>query len=118
MASGRTVESLRDMKMKNGDVLPRGTRGTLFFIRGDFRYCNVLFNWIGPSGRNYTQEPMKTQIELAGGWLRGMGKPPSVAALTRMSDNAVATTPTGKRVEPDGVAADGSPSWLLVMGLI
>jgi hypothetical protein len=110
--------SMRDMKMKNGDVLPGGTHGSLWFIPGDYSMCNITFDWVGPSGRNYTQEPMKTRIDLAGGWLRGIAKPPSISALQRMSDNAIATTPTGKRVEPDGIAQDGSPSWLLVMGLI
>lgn len=118
MASGHPVVSLRDMRMKNGDVLPSGLRGALHFIPGDFLMCNIMFDWTGPSGRNYTQEPMKTKINLAGSWLRGIAKPPGFSALRRMMDNAAATTPTGKRVEPDGIGSDGSPSWLLILGLI
>lgn len=45
-------------------------------------------------------------------------KAPSLATLERWSDSGVAKTPTGHKVEPDGIGPDGAPSWLLIMGLI
>lgn len=45
-------------------------------------------------------------------------KCPSLARLAKMNDDCVCTTVTGHRVEPDGFGPDGSPSWLLVMGVI
>lgn len=48
----------------------------------------------------------------------GIGKMPSLRTLERYSMDGVAKTPTGHRTEPDGYGPDGSPSWLLVMGVI
>jgi hypothetical protein len=43
---------------------------------------------------------------------------PSSATLEKWVDNGVCKSITGKTVEPDGYGSDGSPSWLLAMGLI
>ena len=43
---------------------------------------------------------------------------PSFDALRRMEQDGICETPSGHRVEPDGRGPDGSPSWLLVFGLI
>jgi hypothetical protein len=45
-------------------------------------------------------------------------KTPSVNTLERWSFDGVAKSVTGKRCEPDGHGDDGSPSWLLVLGMI
>jgi len=46
------------------------------------------------------------------------GKIPSFNTLERWMNDGVCKTPTGARVEPDGHDEYGSPSWLLVLGLI
>ena len=51
-------------------------------------------------------------------YLKGYAKPPTMNKLEKMMSDAVATTVTGQRTEPDGTGSDGSPSWLLAMGLI
>jgi len=51
-------------------------------------------------------------------YFNGFKKVPSIKALEKMSNDAIVTTPTGHRVEPDGYGPDGLPSWLLVMGVI
>ena len=38
--------------------------------------------------------------------------------LEKYSLDSVAKSVTGKRCEPDGYAEDGSPSWLLALGMI
>ena len=48
----------------------------------------------------------------------GINKMPGLKTLEKYSNDSVAKTPTGHRTEPDGYGPDGSPSWLLVMGLI
>lgn len=48
----------------------------------------------------------------------GFNKPPGLAALERYSNDGIAKTCTGARVEPDGFGPDGSPSWLICLGLI
>jgi hypothetical protein len=48
----------------------------------------------------------------------GFPKPPSTATMQKWSMDGVAKAVDGSRIEPDGVAPSGAPSWLLVMGLI
>ena len=48
----------------------------------------------------------------------GFSKPPTMATLERWSNDGVCRTVTGYKVEPDGIGPDGSPSWLLALGLI
>ncbi len=45
-------------------------------------------------------------------------KPPTEETMWKWSDLGIACTVTGKRTEPDGHGPDGSPSWLLALGLI
>ena len=48
----------------------------------------------------------------------GFAKPPATITLHRWSLDGVCKTVTGYKVEPDGIGPDGSPSWLLALGLI
>jgi len=59
-----------------------------------------------------------SDIERLPGLLVGYPKIPSIARLDRMGCDGVCTTPTGFRVEPDGVGPDNSPSWFLALGMI
>lgn len=116
------VTTKKDIKVKNGDVIPRGTPGTLSFLgprdpKGR-TFCSVAFDWTGPSGRDYLREPFTTKIVFAHEIITGIGKPPGIRALERMEAQGICTTPTGKRVEPDGWGSDDSPAWLLVLGYI
>jgi len=43
---------------------------------------------------------------------------PSVKTMEKWSDDGVAKTPCGCRVEPDGTCAHGVPSWLILVGVI
>lgn len=45
-------------------------------------------------------------------------KPPTFKTATKWMNDGVARSVFGKKVEPDGYDSDGSPSWLIVMGLI
>ena len=49
----------------------------------------------------------------------GFSKPPSLNTLQKWEwDSGTCKTPTGHKVEPDGHGPDGSPAWMLVMGVI
>jgi hypothetical protein len=48
--------------------------------------------------------------------ITGIGKVPNIERLSE--DSGTCATPSGYRVEPDGHGPDGSPSWLLVLGVI
>lgn len=51
-------------------------------------------------------------------WLKGFRKVPTMRTLQKQDWNGIVMTPTGKKVEPDGFGPDGSPSWMLVVGII
>jgi len=43
---------------------------------------------------------------------------PSLQTLEEWAEAGIAETPTGYEVEPDGRGPDGSPSWLLILGML
>lgn len=51
-------------------------------------------------------------------YVTGINPAPSMKTLEKWSNDGVAKTVTGHRTEPDGTGPDGSPSWLLVFGII
>lgn len=109
------------MKLKNGDDVPAGTKVDVKFRgRGNQSghvNCELLTDWQGPSGRDYRREPIVFSIARLPIWVSGFRKP-SFSQLEKWLGDGVAMTPTGKRVEPDGWGPDGSPSWLLALGMI
>ena len=111
----------QEFKVKNGDVVPQGTPVSVRFLgprdlQGS-SLCTLAFNWTGPSGTDYVEVPVRVAILRLPLLVTGFAKP-TYAMLERWSMEGVGKTPTGKTTEPDGYAPDGSPSWMLVMGLI
>jgi hypothetical protein len=51
-------------------------------------------------------------------YFAGFSKPPGIGTMMRWSRLGIARTPTGKKVEPDGVGPDGAPSWMLILGIL
>lgn len=95
------MNTQKEIKLKDGNTLPKGL--PVSFIPGKDSRCLVH----SPS----RPEPYQVRITSA-------FKAPSMTTLGKWSMDSVCKTPTGKRVEPDGHGPDGSPSWLLVFGLI
>ena len=58
-----------------------------------------------------------SRLETANKRFTGINKRPSQRTLEKYSD-CISKSVTGCKVEPDGYGPDGSPSWLLVLGLI
>jgi len=112
----------RDIRVKNGDVIPKGTPVEVVFQGhrhpkgATVALLRVRFT--GQSGRDYQQEPMSTAIANLPNSVTGISKAPSIRLLEKWSNDGIAMTPTGKRVEPDGYGPDESPSWMLVLGMI
>ena len=119
VAAGRVLK--KDIRLKNHDVLPRGASAEVKFLgrthKDGYRMCEVHVDFTGESGRNYQVQPMIAQITRLEEQVSGF-KTPGMRALEKWSEDGVCLTPTGKRVEPDGYGPDGSPSWLLAMGMI
>lgn len=59
-----------------------------------------------------------SRVVTASNWLKGFRKVPSIRTLQKQDWNGIVKTCTGKKVEPDGFGPDGSPSWMLVVGII
>jgi hypothetical protein len=91
----------KEIKLKDGSTLAKGL--PVSFIAGRDSRCLVH----SPAH----PEPLQVRITSA-------FKAPSMASLERWGMDGVCKTPTGKRVECDGHGSDGSPSWLMVFGLI
>jgi hypothetical protein len=89
-------------------VIPAGTNLTIHFSEAN--PSRIYFEYAGSlraarlvnAHQNYT----------------GFSKQPSVNQLSKWDLDGVCKTPTGHRTEPDGYGPDGSPSWLLVLGVI
>lgn len=113
MATKTVTQSL---KLKNGDTIPVGTRCDLKFS------CEYPYNvviacpTVGASGRSYQAQPAKIG-PLSTAKTFGM-KAPGIRAMEKWSDDGIARSMLGAKVEPDGCDPNGSPSWLLVLGYI
>ena len=83
--------------LKNGENIPIGTEIVSWNVLGRPNLCEVA---------GYTVR------------VTSCLKMPSLTTLKKWSNNGIAKTPSGKKVEPDGYGPDGSPSWLLITGLI
>lgn len=107
----------KSLKLKNGDEIPAGTTVEVEFDRDEPERALLKMDF-KTDNRDYKEEPVKMSAGKLYLYVGGFGKPPSINTMMKWSDDGVAQTVTGKRVEPDGVGPDGSPSWLLVLGYI
>lgn len=94
-------------------VVPKGTVLNLYFRKD--RPDRASFGYHGHKLNLLVVNLHSTVKPLTG---KPFTKMPGLTALERMSDNGIATTVTGHRVEPDGYGPDDSPSWMLVAGVI
>lgn len=95
------AKTKKSILLKDGSTLPKGL--PVSFIEGSNSRCLV----------HSPTRPEPYQVRITSAF-----KAPSMAMMDHWSMDSVCKTPTGKRVEPDGYGPDGSPSWLLVYGLI
>ena len=98
-----------EIKMKDGTVLPEGKR---FVIRWEETS-------IGPRPRVIMEGTISEYSIAHSSAIKMMGKKaPSMSSLARWGDNGNCKSVMGEVVEPDGTDSYGSPSWLIVKGLI
>lgn len=96
-----TMKTKKEIKLKDGTTLPKGLPVT--FIEGKPSRCLVH--------SPLHSSPLQVRIVSA-------FKSPSVSALEKWNDDGGCKTPTGKWTECDGYGSDGSPSWLMALGII
>lgn len=90
----------RDVKMKSGDVLKKGT--VVFLAPTD----NHMICTVSVGTNDYKMR-----------WT-SVVRPPSMNALMEQDCDGICETIRGERVEPDGIDDHGFPSWLLALGMI
>ena len=90
-------------------TVPAGTKLDVYF--SETNLGRVYFDYAGSL--------RALSIVSAHKYVTGFTKAPSFATLERWSNDGYCKTPTcTHKTEPDGYGMDGSPSWLLVMGMI
>jgi hypothetical protein len=110
LSAPRSARTKVEMKFpKSGDVIPAGTTLEVYF--SEVRPEKLFFS--------YKSDALKSMLlSRASDRVTGINKAPGMKTLEKYSWDGIAQTVTGKRTEPDGYGDDGSPSWLLVLGMI
>lgn len=101
----------REIKFKNGLVIPVGTKLSVTFVAGQ-----TIANLSGGTAGG-VPVTLKLRCSSLPRYFSKF-KEPSLKTMEKWSDDGVAKSMLGKRVEPDGYDDEGSPSWMLVVGVI
>lgn len=108
LAANKKYTISKPIKWKDGSVTEAGESVEVSYKRGNHTTAFLMLAGT-PKGVRITNLSL---------YLKGYPKMPGMSALERMSDAASVPTPSGYKVEPDGYGPDGSPSWMLVAGVI
>ena len=110
-AASRTTTLNRDIRTKSGTEFKSGERVSVSWQQGKPSYTFI---------ESVDNPGNKLVISTAnvGKTLHGYPKAPGIKALEKWSDDGVAKSILGNRVEPDGWDHEGSPSWLLALSMI
>jgi hypothetical protein len=95
----------KEIKMKSGIIIAAASN------------CEVTFNHSTVCGIKANNTVIKLNCSSLPRYFDRF-KHPSMAALEKYSNDGVAKSILGNRVEPDGYDDQGSPSWLLAIGII
>ena len=99
------LKNTKEIKMKSGLVIAAASN------------CEVTFNHSTVCEINANNTFIKLNCSSLPRYFDRF-KVPSMAALEKYSDDGIAKSMLGNKVEPDGYDDMGSPSWLLVVGVI
>ncbi len=112
----------KDAKLKTGLVINYGTKATGKFVKVIGSQTGTEYDSLEvtiPEGTEVSAGNVLDQdLVFTTRKFSTFFKPPTMKTLEKYSFDSVAKSVTGKRCEPDGYAEDGSPSWLLVLGMI
>jgi hypothetical protein len=111
LVGGIRVKTKRELNYSKSDQPGTVPAGTMIELK--FSEKNPMFAYFEHNGVWRT-----LFLNSGANSVSGITKSPSQSTLERMMNDGIATSVTGKLVEPDGYGPDGSPSWLLALGLI
>lgn len=96
---GETMKTQKAVRMKDGSVAEKGS---------PVRFCEEQPSWciVTANGREY-------RVRVTSAF-----RAPSIDELMEQEADGVVESIAGNMTEPDGWCADGSPSWLLALGVI
>lgn len=102
-------------KMKKDTRNKRGIE----FKRGE----DVVINWLEETPQmtyiiKQDGNRLRVKSEWAYHFVTGVNKTPSINQMERWDNEGYSKSMLGKKVEPDGFDPNGSPSWMLVIGII
>lgn len=101
-----TEKTRREVKLKTGQIIPKGTEFSLEFKQTE-------------NGSPYmTVTSLDGSIQFKTRHFTMFFKEPNLEAMEEWVNDGIAETVTGDRTEPDGYGPDGAPSWLLALGMI
>jgi hypothetical protein len=93
----------KDIKLKSGETLLKGTKVTVAPIEGSDHGCLVTM-------------PDATTHRLS---YQSVFKAPSTTTLSKWEwEKSACKTPAGKWTEPDGHDPEGFPAWTRIMGFV
>ena len=98
----KTIKAYKTVNLKDGGTITKGEAFTLMSI-----YSDRIGKWKRESDGRELMLKFSTLI-----------KSPSVATMERWSNDGVAKSVLGARVEPDGHGPYAEPSWMLALGMI
>jgi len=107
---GSRLRLLRDLHTKAGVDFKAGEEVSIREYSNAYPYVVKLE---GEGGKR-----VSLLVESASRSLAGFPAAPSLRTMEKWSDDGVAKSIDGARVEPDGFSPSGAPSWMLVVGVI
>ena len=117
MDAAKTIESIlsesvnrtskAELRLKDGTVYPPGTHATFRWEQNDPKLTLVAME-----GRDVRLRTVRLSKYFP------VAKPPGMSVMARWDEDGIAKSVLGHKVEPDGWDFEGSPSWLLVVGMI
>jgi len=100
-----TEKTRREVKLKTGQIIPKGSEFSLVFGQD-------------PNGSPYVTATANDGTHFKTRHFTTFFKEPTLEEMEEWVNDGIAETVNGDRTEPDGYGPDGAPSWLLALGII
>ena len=113
LSEAKSFTTKADITSKKGVTIAKGTKVTLSWKDKDGKERASFTRLTDDSGNSVlvSTENLPTKVS-------GVTNAPSIATMEKWSNNGIAKSILGAKTEPDGWDSDGSPSWMLAMGMI
>jgi len=113
LTEAKSFTTKRDITSKKGGTIPKGAKVTLSWKDLDGKDRAHMTRVVDDAGTSVlvSTESLPDKVS-------GVTAVPSVRTMEKWSDDGIAKSVLGAKVELDGWDDEGSPSWALAMGLV